>query len=441
MHLAARGLQLLLLSAVLAIAGQWGDDSALRMLWSVPLALLLAGLCFESLQSSRAALQVRIEGPGVLLLGRLERLQFIVTHACHHDTPLQFAPVVPAGFAALGEPVTLMLSASMPLIFTREVTPVRLGQHTWPAIPVRLAGRLRLAWWSARLAPACVLAVAPDLRSAGVARVRGTQAGANARLRPGSGAELLQLRDYRRGDALTHVDWKSTARRRRLTTREYSEDQHLDVMLAIDAGRLSRARAGELDLLGVYANVAARFAQHAVQRDDRVGLLVFAAKPLSLSPPDRGARAVAALCRQLSQLTPQRGESEPLSAALRLRAVLRQRGLIVWLTDLEDSTGGAALQAAVRALMPPHLALLAGVQSEAIAALATQPARHWSDPWISLAAREELQRTRQRLTTLRLSGTPVVHVPQAQLEAAVFAEYEAVRLRRLQPPRHRRVRR
>jgi len=69
------------------------------------------------------------------------------------------------------------------------------------------------------------------------------------------------LRAYVRGDPLARIDWKATARTRRLITREFSEDQHLDVLVAIDAGRLSRVRAGRLDRFGLYANVAARMAE------------------------------------------------------------------------------------------------------------------------------------------------------------------------------------
>jgi len=418
---------------VLVIAGQWGDDPALRNLWQGPLALLLFGLLFERIDTRRTQLGVTLETSAVLPLGRAQPLDFLFEHSCRGDRALQLAPAVPAGFALLGEPVTLTLPGGAPLAWRREVTALRLGAHDWPDLPVRLAGRLGLAWWSRSLAPHCRVSVAPDTESVAVRQVRGTHAGANARLRPGRGAELLQLRDYQRGDPVARIDWKSTARRRKLITREFSEDQHLDILLAIDAGRLSRTRAGELDRLGLYANIAARFAQHAVQRDDRIGLMVFADRPLAVCLPDRGLRAVASIRRQLMRLQPERGESAPLPAALRIRGMLRQRSLVVWLSDLEDETTGAALRSAVLALMPPHLALLAGVRSDDIAALGSQRAADWRDPWVALAAREELRRTELRLAQLRAIGAPLVYVPGQDLEQAVFDEYEALRLRRLRP--------
>ena len=69
-----------------------------------------------------------------------------------------------------------------------------------------------------------------------------------------------------------------------LVTREYSEDQHLDVLVAVDPGRLSRLRCGALDRFGLYGNIAARLAEVATQHDDRIGLIVYADRVLSIRP-------------------------------------------------------------------------------------------------------------------------------------------------------------
>ena len=48
----------------------------------------------------------------------------------------------------------------------------------------------------------------------------------------------------------TRLDGRTVTELRRLVTREFSEDQHLDVLVAVDAGRFSRIRAGRLDRFG-----------------------------------------------------------------------------------------------------------------------------------------------------------------------------------------------
>ena len=116
----------------------------------------------------------------------------------------------------------------------------------------------------------------------------------------GPGAQVEQLRDYRPGDPLRVIDWRATARRRQLVSRDFAEDQHLDVMLALDVGRASRIQCGELDRLGHYVNAAARLAQHVVAQEDRIGLVLFGDQPLRVAaahprPRRRDARARTAV--------------------------------------------------------------------------------------------------------------------------------------------------
>ena len=137
-------------------------------------------------------------------------------------------------------------------------------------------------------------------------------------------------------------------------------------------------RAGRLDRLGVYANVAARFAEIVVPNDDRVGMIVFADRPLAICPPDRGLPAVTRIRKTLAQLSVQSAESDPLAAAVRIRSMLQHRGLVVLLTDLDDASVADQLVRAVKLLSPPHLVVVAGIHSPGISELAHGEAR---DSW------------------------------------------------------------
>jgi uncharacterized protein (DUF58 family) len=73
-------------------------------------------------------------------------------------------------------------------------------------------------------------------------------AGRMASLRRGAGHDLFSLRDYHQQDDLRHIDWKATARSRRLTVREFtSEDERritiiLETRLPSESARESTAR-------------------------------------------------------------------------------------------------------------------------------------------------------------------------------------------------------
>jgi len=171
-------------------------------------------------------------------------------------------------------------------------------------------------------------------------------------------------------------------------SRDFSEDQHLEVIVAIDAGRTSALGAGDVDRLSLYVNVAARFAQRAVSLEDAVGVVVFAAQPLAVLAPARGEAAVARIRDLLTACRVQPGDSNPVLAAARIRTLAQRRSLILMLTDLEDASAGSQLVRAVRLLTPKHLPFIAGFRSAHIEALARSPARDPLSAYRALAAIE-----------------------------------------------------
>ncbi len=238
---------------------------------------------------------------------------------------------------------------------------------------------------------------------------------------------MHQLRGYVQGDPLARIDWKATARARELVTREFSEDQHLDILVAIDAGRFSRVRAGRLERFGLYANLAARFAERVTPNDDRVGLVVFSDRILAACAPGRGLAAIVRTRRTLERLAAHSAESDPIAAAARIRSMLNHRSLVVFLTDLDDSVMAEQLARAVRLLSPPHLVVVAGVRGPEVGVLAQSQASDWMDPWVALAAREHERRAEAQRRLFKRLGAPVIAARHDLLERAVLGEYEALR--------------
>jgi uncharacterized protein (DUF58 family) len=427
MHLAQRAYALLLLTAVLAVVGIWSSQPGFMSLWELPAALLLSGLAFESAVLRRIPLVAGIETAPRAFLGREQPAAFTFQNDSARAVTLEFAPVLPEGFDPL---TSLRCVIAPPHGVARDcfvLLPVRLGTQSWQVLPSRLLGPLGLAWWSRDLYPASQVSVVPDTLRSGAAQPRGNPSGPRPRRVAGAGAELHQLRGYRYGDPLTRIDWKATARTRQLVTREFSEDQHLDILIAIDAGRFSRVRTGPLDRFGLYANVAARFAEMATPNDDRVGVMVFSDRPLATCVPSRGLAAVTRIRQTLEELRVGSAESDPTAAAVRIRGMLKRRSLVILLTDLDDANVADPLARAVRLLSPPHLVVVAGLRSPEIASLAVREARDWCDPWVALAAQEHEERVALHRLQLRRLGASVIVAPAELLEKRVLAEYEALR--------------
>ena len=59
-------------------------------------------------------------------------------------------------------------------------------------------------------------------------------AGQTTSFRRGAGQDLLMLRDYQARDDLRHIDWKATARSRRLTVREFTAEDERRITIVLD---------------------------------------------------------------------------------------------------------------------------------------------------------------------------------------------------------------
>jgi uncharacterized protein (DUF58 family) len=429
MSLRQNALVLAVLIALVAILGAWSGDASLAHAWYFPLGLVLLGLAYEGWTIARANLSLALDSEPRGVLGHASDLRLKLQHHLRRSAEVELAPDAPAVIEVDPTIHTLQVpeeGASAAL----RIVPRRLGEHAWPSLHARIAGPLGLAWWGRRLATDFKFRVMPEnLASAG--RASGAAAaGLRARAVLGPGSEVMQLREYRAGDAQHVIDWKASARSSQLISRDFSEDQHLEIVIALDIGRSSALRAGTLDRFGHYANLAARFAEHAVAHDDRVGLVTFADRPIATLAPARGLPAVAKIRRMLTASKLIQGESNPLNAALRIRSLVRHRSLVVLLTDLDDVTVAGQLASAARLLLPKHLPLVAAVSSAEAEQMRYRTAQTWLDPYESLAAQEYCAQLDRNVRALRALGAPALIARPEHLEHAVFEAYEEFRRKR-----------
>jgi uncharacterized protein (DUF58 family) len=421
---------LILFTVAAAIAGDWSGGQILAGLWHLPAALLLLGLAYESWIMSKSGLAFELDAPERLFLGRAGTFRFVCSHGLKRTLTLEVSPIAPQFFDVDARIERLIVRAGECAAIARTVTSGRLGACEWPALRTRTAGPLGLAWWPREVPCRGRIHVVPDLFRTH-AEVKSVAAlGSAAGVDIGAGAEVLRLRDYRAGDPPRIIDWKATVRADRLISREFSQDSGLQIVIVVDAGRSSALRSGTLDRFGHYVNIAARLAQFAAEREDLVGLVVYADRPLAAMAPARGASAVARLRALLAVSRVERTESNPLYAAIRVRSLVRHRSLIVMLTDIDDASAQSQLAQAVRFLLPKHLPFIAGLSSAVAESMAQAPAHQWLDPYRSLAAQEYCIGLERKVRALKALGAPALVAKPEHLERAVFAAYADFRRRR-----------
>ena len=125
--------------------------------------------------------------------------------------------------------------------------------------------------------------------------------GAHRHPRPGSGTELLDLRDYLPGDPPKMIAWKVSARRDRLMTRELESEVPIRCTLFLDVSSSVRVGPPGRTALARLVEVAAGVAQAAAEERDLTGLCLFDEHGVHrLLRPGRGPRHLMQLLDALT---------------------------------------------------------------------------------------------------------------------------------------------
>jgi uncharacterized protein (DUF58 family) len=295
----------------------------------------------------------------------------------------------------------------------------------------RVLGPRGLGWRRVEIGPALETRVDPPvdaLRRLSLDANRSRwQGGRTGRLR-GVGSEFESLRDYRADDDSRWIDWKATARRKKLTSREYQVDEHQSVVFLVDTGRLMAAEDGERSKLDHALGAALAIGHAAMTRGDNLGVLAFDRVVRGELSPGRGRGQAVRLHETLARLEPALVEPDYAGAFVRLRRTVRKRSLVLVFTDLVDETVSAELIGAVVAAQRRHLVIVVTLSDrELVEQLARQPAGA-PDAYRSAVAADALLLRDAAVRRLRGSGALVVDTPADRLAAAAVETYLRVRM-------------
>jgi uncharacterized protein (DUF58 family) len=136
--------------------------------------------------------------------------------------------------------------------------------------------------------------------------------GVHRHRRPGSGSELLDLRDYRPGDPPKTIAWKVSARRDRLISKEFESDVPVRCTLFLDTSNSVRVGPPGENTLARLVEIGTNVAQANSGARDLTGLCLFDETTATPIRPARGSRHLAGLLNRLTDvagLAPSTGQA------------------------------------------------------------------------------------------------------------------------------------
>ena len=395
-------------------------------------ALLLAVLADVLLAASPRQLTIRRSLPASGRLGEPAAAQLIVTNAGQRTVRARIRDAWPPSAGLTPPTVDARVPAGEKRTFAQQLVPTRRGDRTPVVVTIRTFGPLGLGARQRGLAVGGRIRVQPAFPSRKLlpeklSRLRVIEGMVAAR-GPGRGTEFDSLRDYVRGDDIRAIDWRASARRGATATgtalqvRQYRPERDRRLIVALDTGRTSAARVGDVPRLDAALDAGLLLAAVALRAGDRVDMLAADAVPRALLQ----RASLAALSQAMTELEPALLEADAAALVGQLLRLARRRCLVVLFTDLTAATVEEGLLPALEPLLRRHEVMVAAVADPLVAEMVS--ARGSAEAVYSAAAAERASAERRRLgALLRRRGVEVVDVPPDHFASAVSDRYLALK--------------
>jgi len=214
--------------------------------WVFGVDALLIGLLTVGWLSARAAL------PGVAVRRQVapeafegDAIAVTLTVTVRHGRRyfLELRDAVPGLTAAVS--VIPVSDSRRPVVVTYRTTAQQRGVHQVETVELLSAGLAGLFTSRRRLEARSTLTIFPRYWPLGESSLPGASSEAEPTPLPArEGLEVAGVREFRDGDSLRHVHWRSTARRGTLVVREFERTAHHPLALLLDTSSMAFASAG-----------------------------------------------------------------------------------------------------------------------------------------------------------------------------------------------------
>ncbi len=249
-----------------------------------------------------------------------------------------------------------------------------------------------------------------------------------ARLRQiGQGAQFESLRPYVRGDEISRIEWKATARRASLIVKNYEPERQQSVLVALDVGRATAGEIQGLSRVDYLVNATLMLAFVALRQRDQFSLVAFSDRIESYLPSVSGVKSIERVARALFQLQPRLVESDYGGACRFLGLKNRKRSLLCMMTDVIDRQASDVLIAYMARFARYHLPLAVTLSNLELRSLAHQSLSDCDDPYAKAVALDVLSARQEALVAMRRSGVSVLDVAPDRLTPELINRYTMIK--------------
>ena len=423
--------------AFIPLSLSWGRPWLAWLALAYDVLLIAAAIVDARLSRLPPGFQISREFAGRFAMGAETEVRLELQNASNRSVSLIVKDEYPPQMTLSGmREARIHLDAQGTATLIYGVTPPRRGRFEFGQTALRFRSRFRLVWCQIKVVEPVAVKVYPNMRRAREAELKalGARSVVSSHRKTswrGEGREFESMRDYVRGDELRHISWTATARRGKLTTRQYQIERDQTILIALDAGRLMTARIEQETKLDSAVHATLALFSAAARAGDNAGLVVFGRRIKSYLAPSRGRDHIEAALEALYAVEPEMIEPSYPHAFEFIAANSKRRALVVLLTDLVDEEGSKELLTSLHILRPRHLPLVVTIADRDLKAVVRQTPESVRDLFTQSVAEEIIHHREAALRLVESIGGLALDVTAAALAPALLETYLRVKERGL----------
>ncbi|MBK8255414.1 MAG: DUF58 domain-containing protein [Polyangiaceae bacterium] len=433
----SRALVLLALAPLVLAFGMLFDKTLLWPMLATDAGIVLVAI-FDGLLTWRPTFTVKRHAAQVFSIGRPNPITLEVRSRTFRTLTVEIKDDLFDTAESTDFPISVEVPARTQRVVKYHVTPTKRGAFVLGSLHLRYRSPLGLWIRQVHLPIHTPVRVYPDVTAVRqyelLAREDRESSMFRTSKRRGGESEFERLREYRRGDEYRSIDWKATARKQKLISREYQLESNQNILFLIDAGRLMTAETGGMSLFDHALNSTLMLAHVAAKGGDNIGLLTFADDVRTYAPPEGGSRAARRIVQAGYNLHPELVETNYEAAYQKVSTLVRKRSLVVLFTQVLDDLSAKAVIRLARGLLPRHLPLFVLFRDADVDALLDPQAATTADEgdlYTSAAAAELVSFRDRIMRELKKQGALVLDVPTSDLTPTLMNRYLEIKARHL----------
>lgn len=147
--------------------------------------------------------------------------------------------------------------------------------------------------------------------------------------------EFEQIKEYVKGDDVRTLNWKATAKHRRLMVNQFQDEKSQPVYSFIDSGKSMMMPFNRLSLLDYAINSSLAFSNIALKKGDKVGMLEFSHQMGKFTKANARRTHLMHLMNQLYNIKTDFLTSDFGKVYVHTKRQLTQRSLVLFYTNFE----------------------------------------------------------------------------------------------------------